>query len=528
VVAGDFLFSIRRMADPSVSAPYFSYVEKRILGLAEFATANSAKLKAGKPVDLDAPVAGLEADPDPHTFHFVLNEPFPQLKYIMALRCCTPQAREAWERYGKEIRRHPVGTGPFVLSEYLSKQRIVLTPNPNRIESLYPSKGDPGDAQAGLLDDAGKPLPRSDGITYTIIRESISSWNRFLQGYEDTWGVNQTNYQSVMANPAKLTAEMERRGVQLQHAAIPNILGFVFNMDDPTFGGYTPRKRKLRQAISLAIDRQEIIDLFTQGTASPAEFLVPPTLGGYDPRYRNPYSGSDVAKAKRLLSEAGYPNGIDPKSGERLVMYFDNAATDALGRQYVGLMRRQIGRIGINVVNRSWRPVVMSDRMEKGQWQFAEYAWFADYPDPEMFLLMLYSPNKRPGMDASNYRNPEVDRLFEQIRIMDDSPERERLIHRIRDIVVEDCPWVYVRHNQSLLLSQSWLKNRKMPQVDDDAAKYWTVDTAERARKIEEWNRPVVWPAVAGMGAIFAGSIPAVLLVRCRSRRSLRDRGRRG
>jgi len=527
VKASDFLFSIRRMADPSISAPYFSYVQTRIEGLAAYADLNAKRLKEGKPADIKAPVEGLQTDPDPYTFHLVLTEPFPQLKYIMALRCCTPQAPEALERYGKEIRRHPVGTGPYILSEYLPKQRILLTPNPNRRLSLYPTEGAPGDREAGLLADAGKPLPRNDGITYTIIRENISSWNRFLQGYEDTWGVSQTNYQSVMANPAQLSPDMERRGVKLLHAGIPNVIAFMFNMEDPTFGGYTPQKRKLRQAISLAVDRQEIIDLFTQGTAKPAEFLVPSPLGGYDPNYRNPYGGPDWAKAKRLLAEAGYPKGIDPKTGERLILFFDNGAQDALGRQFVGLVKREISKLGISVVSRSWRPVVMSDRQEKGLWQFNEFLWFADYPDPEMFLLTLYGPNKRPGMNRSNYRNPEFDRLFEKVRVMEDSPERLRLIHRLRDIAVEDCPWVYIRHNQSLSISQSWVKNRKMPQVDADMAQYWSVDSEARRRTIAEWNQPVLWPILVLLGLAGLASLPALQTARRRNRRSIRERGRR-
>jgi ABC-type transport system substrate-binding protein len=297
-------------------------------------------------------------------------------------------------------------------------------------------------------------------------------------------------------------------------------------MEDPTFGGYTLEKRKLRQAISLATNRMEIIDLFMQGNALPAEFLVPPGIAGYDPAFRNPYSGENLEKAKRLLAESGYPNGIDAKTGERLTLNFDNAAQDALGRQFVGLVKRQISRIGINVVSRSWRPVVMADRQEKGQWQFIEFDWFADYPDAEMFLLMLYGPNKRPGMNRPNYRNPEVDALFEKVRVMEDSPERVAMIRQIRDRAVEDCPWVYVRHNQSLLISQSWLKNRKLPSVDADMAKYWTVDVEERDRKVREWNQPVLTPLFIALGAIGLASVPAIVGVRRRSRMTARQRGK--
>lgn len=526
--AEDVLFSLKRLADPSVSAPYFSYIENRIWGMADYARRNGERLKTKRPADFDADVPGLQRDPqDPYSFRILLTEPFPQLKYIMALRCASPQAREAWTMYGKELRRHPVGCGPFRLKEYLPKQRIVLEVNPNRRPEMYPTEGAPGDREAGLLADAGKPLPRSDEIVYSIVRESISSWNRFLQGYEDGWGVNQTNYQSVMARPGELSPGMRAQGVRLYRAGIPNVIGFIFNMDDPTFGGHGPKQRKLRQAISLAVDRQEIIDLFAQGNAVRAEFLVPPAITGYDPAYRNPYGGKDLVKAKRLLAEAGFPNGRDAKTGEPLVLNFDNSAQEALGRQYVGLIRRQISALGIQVVSRAWRPVVMADRQEKGQWQFVEFDWFADYPDPEMFLLMLYSKNKRPGMNRTNFDDPKVDRLFERIRIMDDSPERERLVRELRDIVVEDCPWVYVRHNQALVIAHSWLGNRKMPEVDADMAKYWSIDSEERDRKVAEWNRARLGPLGVGVGLVALASVPAVAGLRRRARLSARERGRR-
>ncbi len=528
IVAADVVFGIKRLADPSISAPYFSYIENRVWGLAAFAEHNSERLKHGLGADFDKDVPGLRLDPkDRYAFQIILTEPFPELKYVMALRCCAPQAREAWNAYGPEIRRHPVGCGPYVLSEYRPKQRLLLTPNPNWTGPSYPSEGAPGDAEAGLLDDAGKPLPRNDGILYSILKENVSSWNQFLQGYQDAWSLNQANYQSVMTRPGQLSPDMKRRGIKLITAMIPNIVGFIFNMDDPTFGGLSPAKRKLRQAISLSIDRQEIIDLFVQGNALPAEFLVPPGIGGYDPSYRNPFSGPNLTKAQALLSEAGFPNGINSKTGERLVLHYDSGAQDSLGRQFVSLVSRQIGRLGIEVVQRSWRPVVMSDRQVRGQFQFIGFDWYADYPDPEMFLLMLYSPNKRPGMNRSNYRNPVVDRLFEKIRIMEDGPARAALIHRVRDIVVEDCPWVYLGHYRSVLISQPWLRDRKQPEVDADMTRYWAIDQPMRQRLVAEWNRPKLWPI--GVVALFAGVglAPVVVAARSRGRRSIRERGGR-
>ncbi len=200
IVAADFLYSFRRMADPRVSCPVLSFFEDKILGFSQYTERNRERVKAGEGADYRAPVAGLRLDPgDPYTFRIVLNQPYPQLRYLMAMHFTTPLAREAVERYGAELARHPVGNGPYLLAEYKPKQRIVLKANPNRRAEFYPSEGAPGDREAGLLRDAGARLPLADTVVYNILREAVTGWNLFLQGYQDSWGVNQTNYQQVIS-----------------------------------------------------------------------------------------------------------------------------------------------------------------------------------------------------------------------------------------------------------------------------------------------------------------------------------------
>ncbi|HZP82562.1 MAG TPA: ABC transporter substrate-binding protein, partial [Chthonomonadaceae bacterium] len=344
----------------------------------------------------------------------------------------------------------------------------------------------------------------------------------FLQGYQDGAGVSQNNFQQVMSRAGQLSEEMRRKGVKLHRDVSANIVYFAFNMNDPVVGGYTPEKRKLRQAISLAIDSQPYIDLFNQGMGKPAEWIIPPGLFGYDPSYKNPYRQFNLQKAKQLLAEAGYPNGIDPKTGDRFTLFFDNTAVDAAGRQFVGLVVKQIEALGIHVESRAWRGNVWQDKVDKGQFQFVRYGWYADYPDPENFVFLLYGPNKRPGPNSSGYDNPEYNKRFEQMRSMDDGPERLAIIKKMRDISVEDCPWIYINHDESLFLTQPWLQNVKPHPIAMDSGKYQSVDGAMRARLQAEWNRPNYWPAVALAAFLFLGSIPAAGVVRQRTHRSAR------
>jgi len=526
VTARDFLYSFRRMADPKVRCPILSFVEDKVAGYQAFADLQRRRAEENLPADLDAPCAGLEADAaDPHTFHIVLNQPYPQLRFLMAMHFTAPIPREAVERYGRELARHPVGCGPFKLTEYSRRRRIVLEKNENRPPEPYPAEGGPGDREAGLLRDAGAELPLVDKAVFTTVREATTAWNLFLQGYLDVFAVDNETYSQVMARPGELSPEMEQRGVTLTRTTDPRIDYFAFNMEDPVWGGYGPAQRKLRQAVSLTLDAQSSIDLFSQGNGIPAEFIVPPGVFGYDPGYRNPYRRDDLARAKQLLEEAGYPGGVDPQTGERLTLYYDNAAVTAAGRLHVGWVKKKVEALGIRLESRTFRPAVWEDQIDEGKFQFYSYGWLADYPDPENFVFLLYGPNKRPGPNGAAYRNPEYDRLFEQMRAMDDGPERRALIRRMRDIAVEDCPWVFLKHDWDLVLANGWIGNLKLHPLSNDWLKYVRVDPALRERRRAEWNRPNYWPLPVVGAVLVLGTLPAVAVARRRARRRLRRGG---
>lgn len=521
ITAADVIYSFRRMADPTVHCPVVGFFQDKIIGFADYIESNAQRGRQGG--DYKAPVGGLQLDPgDPYKFRILLNQPYPQLRFLMAMHFTTPIAHEAVERYGKDLARHPVGCGPFVMTEYTHKQRIVLEKNPNRRPEYYPTEGDPGDREAGLLADAGKPLPLADKVVFTVIPESITGWNLFQQGYLDSWGVTQENFSQVMSRQGQLSPDMVRKGIKLRRSVDPNIFYFGFNMNDPVVGGNSPAHRKLRQAISLSINSQDFIDLFSQGYGQPAQFIVPPGLFGYDAKYKNPYRQFDpsLKLGKKLLAEAGYTDGVDGKTGERLVIYFDNSATTAAGRQMVGLITKQVEALGINLESRSFRDIVWQDKIDKGQYQTMYYGWSADYPDPENFLFLFYGPNKRPGPNAVNYENPEYDRMFEQMRSMDDGPARLDLIRKMRDVAVEDCPWVYLFHDENLGISYDWLTNGKPHPASNDTIKYRGIDGPRRARQQAEWNRPLLWPIGMAVIVLVIGSIPAANTVR-------RRRGRR-
>lgn len=522
ILAKDFVFSFKRMADPTNICPVVSFFSDKVIGFGDYCKHCTDLVNHKQPVDYGVDIPGLQLDKnDPYSFKIILNQPYPQLRFLMCMHFTSPIPFEAINKY-KNLSKHTISSNAFMITEYNPKEKIVLKENPNRPLEYYPTEGTEEDRKEGLLQDAGKQLPLIKEIHFSIIKESITGWNMFVQGYLDSAGVSSQNYNQVVTQQGTISPEMAKKGVIMRKDVETDVYYLIFNMTDPVVGGYTPEKQKLRQAISMAIDSQTYIDLLSHGIGKKPEFLIPPGLFGYDPKFKNPYRDNNLEKAKQLLAEAGYPGGIDRKTGDRLTLFYDNTATDAAGRQVVGLFQKYFNSIGINLSARPWQPNIWQDRVDNGQFQIITYGWVADYPDPENFMFLLYSKNKRPGPNHSAYNNPEYDKLFEKMRSMNDGPERLTLINKMRDIAVQDSPLVYLEHSESLSIHYSWLKNVKPHPISNDYLKYENVDSTNRERLQKEWNQPKYGPVAAFFGLLILGSLPAIRIVNNRKRRHIR------
>ncbi len=289
---------------------------------------------------------------------------------------------------------------------------------------------------------------------------------------------------------------MKERGIKLEASDNVTTYYIAFNMEDSVVGGYTPQKRKLRQAISLSVDSRAIIDLEASGLGTEAQWLLPNGIFGHDPTYKNPYRQYDpsLTKAKQLLAEAGYPNGIDPSTGQPLVLHFDCSVSSPAGRESTRLIQKMIQALGVQLEIRATSYALFDAKVRKKQTQILSYDWFADYPDPENFAFLFYSPNAPPGPNHTSYHNLEYDRLFEKMRAMPDGPERMAIIKQMRAISVEDCPWIYTRHSEDLTLTQPWESNVLPHPMDWSQLKYVRIDPELRRRLQKQWNHPVSWP----------------------------------
>jgi ABC-type transport system substrate-binding protein len=514
VTAGDVVYAVKRLADPAVESTGYWLVAGKIKGMDAFFKNAAVRGKA----DYSADVEGLSA-PDDRTLKITLNEPYPAFIYVMSMPYTAPVAAEAVAYYNSRGRegfsRHPVGTGAFRLKSWKRQHRIILERNPNFRKELYPAEGAPGDGQNGLLADAGKQLPFVDEVWYTIISAAQPVWLLFLQGYLDSSGVPQEQFDRVITNQMGLSDAFKKKGISLEVSSDLDLYYIAFNMRDPVLG----KNKRLRQALSLAYDSDLYNQIYLNGRAIDAQGPLPPGIFGYDAHFRNPYKTHDIEKARQLLAEAGYPGGIDGRTGKRLELTYDIGSDSVRAREAATFDMRCFEQLGISMKLQVNTFSQQLERTMKGTFQMTEAGWVADYPDPENFLQLLYGPNKPPNANMSSFSDPEYDRLYERIKTMEDTPERAELIHRMVEIVVEECPWIFNVHTPAYVLRHSWCRNGKTSSISGNYRKYLRIDVEARRAYWKEEDRPDYRVAWYGLIVLCLFSLPAVLLKYRRRRR---------
>ena len=440
LTADDYIFSLKRLADPKIRSPWTWLVDGKIVGLDE----QAAKAKEMGSFDYAAKIPGLEAV-DRYTLRIKLKQPDYNLPYVLAHEPTSAVAREVVAAYADEggrIMSNPVGTGPYKLASWVRSSKIVLEANPDYRGFVWDFKAgsDPEDVQL-VKEMKGKKMPQVGRIEISIMEEDQSRLLAFQNGELDLMNLEGPLAPKVL-NDGALSPEMKKKGVKLSRFVDPEISYHYWNMMDPVVGGLAKEKIALRRAMAMAYPVAEEIKVVRNGQAVEAQFPIPPGVVGHDASYKSSVK-YDPAAANALLDKFGYKKGADGyrtlPDGKPLVIRYASRP-DSLGRQQDEMWKKTFDSIGIRMEVQKEKFAELLKLEKQCKLQMRTAAWIADYPDGDNFMQLLYGRNIYQSNNACA-QIPEYDKLYEQAVKMPDSPERNRLYHEMAKVIETYAPW---------------------------------------------------------------------------------------
>lgn len=476
LIAADYAYSIKRFMDPANRSPWRFLVNGKIVGLDEVAS----KAGPGKPFDYDAKVAGLEIV-DRYTLRIRLTQTDYNFAYILAMPAMSAVAREVIEAYAEDTNAHPVGTGPYMLTTWVRKAKMVLDANPDYREVIWDFEGsdDPRD-RAAVAAMKGKRIPQIGRVEVSVIAEEQSRWLAFQRGqidYIDRFG----SFAPIAIPNNKLAPDLAARGVSWDRSVEPEITFYIFNMQDLVVGGMEKEKIALRRAIIMSYDTAEEIRVIRKGQAVENQGVIPPNVVGYAPGYRS-VNQYDPALANKLLDSFGYKKGADGYRNDPQGKPFTIVLTSepqAINREYDELWKKALDRIGVRF---DTRKSAFSDNLkaaEACQLQMWGAAWGADYPDGENFMQLLYGPNLHESNRAC-YKSAAFDAMYDRIKVMPNSPERDQIFVAMTRQVDVDGPWKFGVSRYRNVLIYPWVKGYKYNPVQWAVWAYLDIDPGAR------------------------------------------------
>ncbi len=457
VKAQDFVTQIKRLAFLGSHSQGWWLFDGKVKGL------NDWRDKVQTDMDKFSveTVSGLYA-PDDHTLVIELVRPYPQLMFALGLNFASPVPEEAMKTLRNDLSMVTVGTGPYEIVSYNSTQEVTLKKNPNYITSTYPAEGDRYAHESGLLKDAGAKLPFMENIKLIVIKEAQTDWLNFLKKKIDMINLTKDHYHVALTSEGKLKPEISKDKIQLQASPTLIYWWIAFNMKDPLFGN----NLNLRKAIAHGVNIDKYIELFTYNVAQKANSIYPPGLPGYSPSTELPYK-YDLTLAKEYLVKAGYPNGkgLPP-------ITFDVRGTDTRKRQMGEFIQQELRNLGMEITVRINSFPAFLEKSRSGELQFWQGGWVLDYPDAENVLQLLTTANLPPGPNSSQYSNAKYDKLFEELKGLDDGPHKSNLMAQMEVLVNNDLPWVMQYYSRNYILYHDYFKNFRYSDIIYNNLKY--------------------------------------------------------
>ncbi|MCE4538684.1 ABC transporter substrate-binding protein [Pelomonas sp. P7] len=484
VTAQDFVYSVKRFADPATNSQgWSSYEDQGIVGLNEL---REQVLKTKKPFPYDTEIAGLKAL-DRYTLQIKTHEPRPRLveSILAGNDLYGAVAREVVEFYGDRIMEHPVGTGPFVLKEWRRSSQIVFERNPTYRERHYEATPAPGDkeAQAIYAKFKGRRIPMIDRVVVDIIVETQPRWLAFLNNEHDFIERMPEEFITQAAPGGKLAPNLAKRGMRAVFTLSPDVTLTCFNMDDPIVGGMAPAKIALRRAMSLAYDVNREIQLARRGQAIPAQAPSMPNTSGYDPAFKSEMGDYDPARAKALLDMYGYVDKDgdgwrDMPDGSPLVIV-RNTEPNSLNRSIDELWDKALRAVGIRMEIKIQQWPENLKAVQAGNYQSWPVGSMASQPDGQGLLQRYYGPASGTA-NLTRFKDARFDALYERMQALPDGPERDALFKEAKRIAVAYMPYKVHVHRIVTDIEQPWMSGFYRPLFWQDFWQFVDIDPAKQ------------------------------------------------
>ena len=421
VIAGDFVFSFRRLADPATASPG-AWV------LSPVAHVNN-QLAVSAPNDT---ILVIE-----------LDRPFPPFLSILSMQYCSVLPHEAIESYKNEFRKHPVGTGPFYLKNWEENIKMVLRKNEDYFEKKNNVR-----------------LPLIDAVAITFVEDKMTAFLEFTKGNLDFLSGIYPSYKDELLS--RKGALRKKYSDRFRMISVPYLnteyLGILVDTSLPVVRDNPLKELRLRQAVSYGFDREKMIRFLRNGIGIPGnKGIIPKGMPAFDEKASYGYA-YDPDKSRELISqlkEEGYP-----LEGVKLVTTSD----------YLDLckfVQAQLNEVGLSIEIEVVPPAVAIELRAHSRVNFFRASWIADYPDEENYLSLFYSENFAPdGPDYTHYANPVFDSLFERAYLENDRQKRSRMYRAMDSLVMTEVPVIILYYDEAVRFVNKRVKGMKVNPIN--------------------------------------------------------------
>jgi oligopeptide transport system substrate-binding protein len=399
VTAQDFKYSLERAADPKTDSPTADTYLGDIVGAKDMIRGRANSISGIKVVD-------------DSTLQIQIDAPKPYFLAKLTYPTSFVVDKQQIDSDPRNWTRHPNGTGPFTLKEWNIGKDVILVPNPRY--------------------HLGVPALKE--VDYNLAGGSV------LTQYEN----NEVDLAGVGINDIERVRDKNDPLNKQFHEKPALSTGYIgFNTQKPPFDD-----PKVRQALSEAIDKDQLVNVILKNEADKATGILPPGMPGFSKETKGlPF---DVNAAKQLLQDSKYAGNLP---AIQLTLSGQGANVDPLTQAIIQMWKTNLN---VDVTVQQEETATFFSDVQQGKLQMYTEAWGADYPDPQDFLSVLFLSDSK--QNDSKYNNPQVDDLLHQADTTLDNAKRMDLYHQAEQIIVNDAPWIPLTWDKDEYLVKPYVK----------------------------------------------------------------------